>query len=446
MIIRPGKENRPADSLNGVILDCVADGVFTVGPDFRITSFNRAAEKITGVDRDSAIGARCSDVFKTAACEQRCALKEALRTARPVVNRAMRIVGADGSERPISVSASTLVGEDGEIIGCVETLRDLSLVQELRRELRGRNAFRDIISGNRAMHALFSLLPEAARSGGTVLLSGPGGSGKELFARAIHDLGPHRDGPFVPVSCNAVPEALLASDLFGYTRGAVPGAMSQRVGRLAAAAGGTLFLDEVAALSLTVQADLIRILDDDTYEPFGSHAPVPAGVRIIAATSRDLDSLVAEGGFREDLFYRLTAIRLRIPPLKDRLEDIPLLTEHFVSRLGRLRGKGIVGLTGDALGLLMDYDWPGNVRELLHAIEYAFVVCSGDLIGPKDLPAGVRDGAGATAPGPRTLEEAEAKFIREILARHDGSRTMTSLALGIHKTTLWRKMRRHGIE
>ncbi len=446
MIIRPDTANRPEEDLNGVILNCVADGVFTVGPDFRITSFNRAAEQLTGVDRDSAIGARCSDVFKTGACEKRCALKEALRTRKPVVNRAMRIAGADGSERPISVSAATLVAEDGEVIGCVETLRDLSLVQELRHELRGRSAFCDIVSGNRAMHALFSLLPEAARSGGTVLLSGPCGSGKELFARSIHDLGPHRDGPFVPVSCDAVPEVLIASELFGCTRGAVPGAMRERVGRMAAATGGTLFLDEVAALSPAVQAALVRILDDDTHEALGSDWPIAAGVRIIAATSRDLDSLVAEGSFREDLFERLAATRLRIPPLKDRLDDIPLLAEHFISRLGRLRGKDINGLDSDALGLLMDYDWPGNVHELLHAIEYAFVVCSGDLIGSKDLPAGVREGATASSLHPRTLDEAEAKFIREILARHDGSRTATSRALGIHKTTLWRKMKRHGIQ
>jgi len=433
------------NGLNHVILDCVADGVFTVDRDFRITSFNRAAERITGIPREEAIGSRCSDVFRADICDGRCAMKETLHSDRPVVSRAVHIVRPDGTRVPISVSASVLKDERGLPMGGVETFRDLTLVEDLRRELEERTSFHDIISRSPEMQDLFALLPEAARSGTTILLEGPSGSGKELFARAIYDLSTRRDGPFIAVNCGAIPEALLESELFGYVRGAFTGANRDRAGRLATAAGGTLFLDEVGEISPALQVRLLRVLEERTYEPLGSDRTLSADIRVVAATNRDLDAMLKEGAIREDLYYRLNVVRLRLPPLSRRMEDVPLLLEHFIARLSRLKGKDVSGVTAEALTILMSHRWPGNVRELKNILEYAFVVCPGGLIGAEHLPAELRRGAEANGPAPTTLDEAEARFLREALARNGDRRVATARQLGIHKTTLWRKMKKHGL-
>jgi PAS domain S-box-containing protein len=446
MIKKPPESPNHDPSVQHAILDCVGDGVFTVGPDLRITAFNRAAQEITGVSREQAMGRPCYEIFNTEACESRCALKQALRTGEPVRNRAIQIARRDGTKVPISVSADSLVGTDGEVLGCVESFRDLSLVQELRRELHGKTSFRDIISGDRQMQALFALLPEAALSGAPILITGPSGSGKELFARAIHDLGAERRGPFVPVNCDGVPEEMLLAEVFGSLTGMQGGATRPRAGRVTAAAGGTLFLDELGALSPALQIRLLRLLEESTYEPVGSDLTVPAEVRILAASSCDLEALRDAGKLRPDLYYRLNGIRLNIPALKERQDDVPLLTEHFIARLSRLRGKEIEGVTDGALALLMAHPWPGNVRELLHALEYAFLVCPGGMIRQSHLPASVYEGGRNGGKRPRSLDDAEAVFLREVLARNLGSRAATARELGIHKTTLWRKMKRLGID
>jgi PAS domain S-box-containing protein len=439
----PRPDRCPVPGLNRVILDSVADGVFTVDPDFRITSFNRAAEEITGVPRDEAIGSLCCDVFRTTVCETACVLREAMAAETPIVNRAVSMVRADGQRVPISVSASTLRGDDGRVLGGVETFRDLTLVEELRLELHKKTTFHHIVARSPAMLEMFEILPEAARSGSTILVEGPSGSGKELVARAVHDLSPRRDGPFVPVNCGAIPETLLESELFGVVRGAFTGATRDRRGRFAAASGGTLFLDEIGELPKTLQVRLLRVLEDGTYTPLGSNETLRADVRVVAATNRDLEELMRENAFREDLFYRLAVVRFRLPPLKDRPEDVPLLIDHFVPRLARIAGKDVVGVSEEALALLLDHDWPGNVRELKNAFEHAIVLCPGGLIRPEHLPASLRR-AGAP-PAATSFENAEARVIREALVRHDGNRTAAARELGIHKTTLWRKMKKLGM-
>lgn len=446
MIEKP-KETIPqaGTGLTREILDCVADGVFTVDREFRITSFNRAAERITGVDRAEAIGMRCCDVFRANICEDTCAIKETFRTDRPVVNRAVSIVRSDGTRVPISVSAALLTGKFREVLGGVETFRDLSLVEDLRRELSKKTFFHDIVSKNAHMQELFGLLPEVGRSGSAVLIRGASGTGKELFARAVHDLSPRRDGPFIVVNCAAIPEPLLASELFGCADGVCEDGGPGRGGRLAAAAGGTIFLDEIADLSAALQARLLRALQEKIYVPRGAGKPLTVDVRVIVATNRDLASMVEAGDFRQDLFFHLCVIRLDIPPLKDRKEDIPLLLDHFVARLARLTGKDIADVTDQALSALMAHDWPGNVRELMNALEYAFVVSPGGLIGLEHLPRELQADAGGFGPAPATLDDAEARFIREVLAKNRGNRAATARQLGVHKTTLWRKMKRYGI-
>ena len=425
------------------ILDSIADGVFTVDHSWRITSFNRAAERITGVARRRAVGRKCSEVFRAAICETDCALRHTLETGRPIVNRRVDIMGARGRRVPISVSTAILKDEAGRVVGGVETFRDLSLVEELRRELTRQHSFGDIISKNKQMRELFAILPEIAASDSTVLIEGPSGSGKELVARAIHDLSPRRRKRLVTVNCGALPDTLLESELFGYEAGAFTDAKRAKPGRFALAQGGTLFLDEIAEVSPALQVRLLRVLQEREYEPLGGTRTLKADVRVVAATNTSLEELVAAGRFRRDLYYRVNVVKLALPPLSARREDIPLLAEHFIGRLGRLQGKDISGLDEEALAILMRHAWPGNVRELENVLEHAFVLCRGGLIEPRHLPGYVFGGAGLG--GQQTLEEVEVRFIRECLERNGWRRLATARELGIDKTTLWRKMKRFGL-
>ncbi|MEW6359572.1 MAG: sigma 54-interacting transcriptional regulator [Planctomycetota bacterium] len=441
------KNSKSKSSLpTSVILDSIADGVFTVDQDWRITSFNRAAEEITGVSRDEAIGRPCCEVFRAEICEGECALRQTIETGRPVVSKTVHILNAEGRRIPISVSAAALKDKQGATIGGVETFRDLSIEEELRKELDEKHTFHDIISKNNQVRRIFDILPQIAESDSTVLIEGPSGAGKELFARAIHDLSPRRDGPLVAVNCGALPDALLESELFGHVAGAFTDAKTDRQGRFAAAKGGTLFLDEIGEVSPALQVRLLRVLQEREYEPLGSSQPVKADVRVVAATNQKLEKLVKEGKFRQDLYYRINVVRITLPPLSQRREDIPLLVRHFIERFRKLKGKEVTDISPHALAILMHHDFPGNIRELENAIEHAFVLCTSDTIQPDCLPENLRPVTEAAHPlAGGQLEDVEAAFIRQVLDRNDWKRQKTAQELGIHKTTLWRKMRRLGI-
>jgi len=429
-----------------VILDSITDGVFTVDLDFRITLFNRAAERITGVARGAAIGRHCWEVLKASICEGQCALGETIKTGEPIVCKALFVINSSGESVPISVSTALLRDEDGEVIGGVETFRDLSLVEELKKKVEQRYTFADIISQNKRMLELFDIIPAVAESDSTVLIEGESGTGKELFARAIHDLGPRRDGPLVVVNCGALPDTLLESELFGHKKGAFTDASFDRKGRFALAEGGTLFLDEIGDVSPAMQARLLRVLQEKTYEPLGSSQTVKANVRIIAATNRDMRELVEKGVFRQDLYYRVNVVNLRLPPLRERKKDIPYLIDHFITRFNRLKTKNIAGISPDALAILMRLDFPGNIRELENIIEHSFVLCTGKIILPQHLPAYLQPRTASEAPPySGTLRDIEDKLILDVLQRNGGNRLATARELGIHKTTLWRKMRRLGL-
>lgn len=426
-----------------IILDSIADGVFTVDPAWRIISFNRAAEQITGVPRDQAIGRNCCEVFRASICETRCALKQTMKTGKPLINKTVYIVNSRGKQVPISVSTALLRDRDGRIIGGVETFRDLSLVEELRKQIRGTYSFADIIGRSRRMHELFEILPELAASDSTVLLEGPSGTGKELVARAIHNLSRRKDKKFVAVNCGALPDTLLESELFGYKAGAFTDARKDKPGRFALAEGGTLFLDEIGDISPAMQTRLLRVLQERVFEPLGAIEPVKANVRIIAAGNKSLRDLVQTGTFREDLYYRINVVNVKIPALRDRREDIPLLIEHFIAQFNRRQDKNISGCSEAALKILMEHDYPGNVRELENIIEHAFVLVRGGLIEPRHLPAYlVRDHPQRPARLPRaTLKEMETFLIQDALRRHRGNRTAAARELGINPSTLFRKLR-----
>lgn len=373
-----------------VILDSIVDGVFTVDEEWQITSFNRAAEEITGVASADAIGQRCCDVFHASICENQCALKESLQTGDPVVCKPIYIVRADGRRISVSISATALKDHEGNVIGGVETFRDLSVIEELRKELLDKYTVADIVARSGAMRQVLDALPQLAESDSTVLIEGASGTGKELVARAIHTLSPRSMKRFVAVNCGALPDTLLESELFGYTAGAFTDARRDKPGRFAVADGGTMFLDEIGEITPAMQVKLLRVLQEKAFEPLGAVDPVRTNVRIVAATARNLQSLVAEGVFRADLFYRVNVIRIQLPPLRDRREDIPLLVEHFVSRFNRLQQKNVSGVSEEVMAILLEHEFPGNIRELQNIVEHAFVLCRDGLIELRHLPATLR--------------------------------------------------------
>ncbi|MBN2311206.1 MAG: sigma 54-interacting transcriptional regulator [Candidatus Hydrogenedentes bacterium] len=439
----------PEKEVREAISDSISDGVFTVDEDWRITTFNRAAEEITGVPAEEAVGRPCCDVFRSSICESDCALKETLRTGRLIINKAVYIIDAHDRRVPISISTGILRDARGNVIGGVETFRDLSLVEELRKELHSRHSFVDIIGRSNAMRQLFDILPQVAESDSSVLIEGASGTGKELFAKAIHELSFRRDRRFVAVNCGALPDNLLESELFGYKAGAFTDARQDKPGRFAVAHGGTILLDEIGDMSPALQVRLLRALQEGTIEPLGAVEPVHVNVRVIAATNKRLDALVREGAFREDLYYRVNVVRLVLPALAERREDIPLLIGHFVAKYNRLRDKAVVGVSEDAMAVLMEHEFPGNVRELENIIEHAFVLCRGGLIEPRHLPAPLRGPAGAGTPTQwegLTLEALEKIHIADALRRHHGNRKAAARELGINPSTLYRKMKSMDID
>jgi PAS domain S-box-containing protein len=432
-----------------VILDSVADGVFTVDEHWRIAYFNKAAERITGVQREHAIGKLCCHIFHASICEGFCALRYTLESGEPVVNRAAVIIDARGRKVPIRISTAVLRDDQGHLVGGVETFRDLSQVEELRKELEGKVSLGDIIGRSRPMRELFGLLPAIAASDSTVVIHGASGTGKELFARAIHDLSPRSRGPFVAINCGALPDSLLESELFGHKAGAFTDARSDKPGRFATADCGTIFLDEIGDISQAMQVRLLRVLQEHVVEPLGGVEPMPVDVRVVAATHRDLAKMVERGEFREDLYYRINVMRLELPPLRERREDIPLLIEHFIERFNRLQDRDVVGVSEEVLALLMNHDFPGNARELENIIEHAFVLCRSSVIEIDHLPPEISREAASLPPSLRaglTLEDMEKLLIADALRRHDGNRKAAAEELGIHPSTLFRKIKALEIE
>lgn len=432
-----------------LILDVLDQGVFTVDEQTCITSFNLSAERITGYSAADVIGTRCAEVFRTNLCARVCPLRLSIASRRPLRNREVYIKARDGRAVPIAISTAPLLTSDGRLLGGVEVFRDLSQIVDLKRRLDERYQLADIIGKSPAMRQIFDLLPLVAPSDSTVLVTGSSGTGKELIARTVHALGPRRSRPFVALNCAAIPETLLESELFGYKRGAFTDARHDKPGRIAAAEGGTLFLDEIGDLPRLTQVKVLRFLQDHVYEPLGSNAPVRANVRVIAATNRDLLGLVRDGAFREDLYFRLNVVQIDIPPLRERVEDIPLLLNHYVRHFRGLTGKAIEGLTDEAMARLIAYPFPGNVRELENIIERAFILCQETHIGREQLPPSVLEAPQVTGAQTRpstSLDSAERNAIRAALERHGGNRTHAAAELGIHRATLIRKLSRLRID
>jgi PAS domain S-box-containing protein len=434
---------KPRQSTRDVILDSINEGVFTIDLNWRITAFNRAAEKTTGVPRQDALRRSCREIFQANICKENCALKHTFQTGRPIVNANAFIVNQQGQRVPIRISTAIIKNESGEIVGGVETFQDLSQIKQLQKQLHSSYTFEDIIGRSPEMKRLFDILPQISKSSSHVLIEGASGTGKEIFARAIHNLSSRRQHRFVPVNCAALPDTLLESELFGHKAGAFTDAKRDKAGRFRLAHKGTLFLDEIGDISAAMQIRLLRILQDGRIEPLGAEQPEPVDVRVVAATNKTLFDLVQKGTFRDDLYYRIRVIQLRLPALRHRREDIPLLIRHLVDKFNRLQGKNIANVSAEVLTRLMEHHYPGNVRELENIIEQAFVLCRGMTIELHHLPPELRpaEATGAKSLDHMNLKTMERTMITEALRLRRGNRKAAARDLGINPSTLYRKIK-----
>jgi DNA-binding NtrC family response regulator len=321
---------------------------------------------------------------------------------------------------------------------------------QLRQQLNTKYGLEHIIGHSPAMQEVFDTVKQVAASRATVLIQGESGTGKELVAHAIHQMSPRANNPFVTVHCAALSKTLLESELFGHEKGSFTGAAERRRGRFEMADGGSLFLDEIGEIDAATQVKILRVLEERQFERVGGQMTLAVDVRLITATNRNLEEMVKQGDFREDLYYRLHVIALELPPLRARVGDIPLLVNHFVRELAAENGKTVEGLTADAMGILCAYDWPGNVRELRNAIERMVVLGRGGRLGVRDIPAAVREAVpGYVKPvkgtGALTLDEAEKQLVIQALRMHDGNRTKAAKQLGVSRRTLHRKLNEYGL-
>ena len=430
-----------------IIFQSIPHGIFTIDENGRITSFNQAAEQITGFSAAEAVGKRCNHVFRTDICQQECPLKRSVRTMEKTEDREVTILTRDDKELVISISTAAMTDDAGNVLGGVEMFRDLSQVIELRKKLEKSYFFEGIVSKNLQMQKIKERLPLFAASPSTVLIEGASGTGKDLVARAIHNLSPRKDGPFITVNCSALPDNLLESELFGYVQGAFTDAKKDKPGRFQLAHTGTILLDEIGEISPAMQVKLLRVLQQREFEPLGATRTVKVDVRVIAATNKDLEEAVQQGVFRDDLYYRLNVIRMQIPALSQRREDIPLLVNHFMDHFNRLQGKSVTRVAEPALAALMTASLPGNIRELENVIEYAFVICQGNSIELYHLPPQYSEIKRQSNDLSKVVlfDSAESDVIRSVLKRNNDNRTKAAKELGISRQTLWRKMNRLGL-
>ena len=441
------------------VAETLHDGLLVVDPGGNIVAVNPAGEELTGYKRQELVGKNCR-VLNCTGCkligkgegEDYCGLFR----AGSIRSKRCTITNAQGQLVNVLKRASVLKDEQGRAIGAVETLTDLSelvrcdqQITQLRKTLKGSDGFMGMIGDSPPMRRLYRLMETVAKSQAPVLIQGQSGTGKELVARAIHKLGPRREGPYIRVNCAALNQDLLESELFGHVKGAFTGADRDRVGRFEAAQGGDILLDEVGDLPPATQVKLLRVLEEKEIERVGDHRPIEVDVRIIAATHRDLPALIAEGRFREDLFYRIEGVPIQVPPLSQRREDIPLLAAEFLGRAAMKNNKDLAGLSPQAMRALEAYAWPGNVRQLKHAMEYAAVLCPGGVVKLEHLPAKVLSQPPATAPSPSRSARRTRDMCAELLQAlrsTGGNQTKAAELLGVSRVTVWNRINRCGLD
>ena len=442
-----------------IVVDTIQDGVMIVDTEGIIISVNRGFEEITGWTRKEAQGRSCA-MLRCNACELArsqdngcyCLMfkRGRLRKQRCVVIR------KDGRPIHIVKNASVFKDSDGTVVGAVETMTDISTlvdkeiqIASFRKELNAEDRFHGMIGVSASIQKVFELIKNAAQSDAPAIIFGESGTGKELAAKAIHETGLRNNNPYIKVNCAALNESLLESELFGHVKGAFTGAHRSREGRFEAAAGGDIFLDEIGDLPLSTQIKLLRVLEEKIIERVGDNRSLKVNVRVISATNRDLHELIAKGAFREDFFYRINVIPIHVPPLRERVEDIPLLARSFFNKIQLKSGKKIEGISNATMERLMQYHWPGNIRELKSAFEFAFVSCREGMIAPEHLPQSIFGDQEKPANDPdlpKDLNAIKKQRLIRALESSRGNRSEAARRLGISRTSVWNQMKKFGLK
>ena len=435
------------------VFETMRDGLMIVDKDGNIIFFNAAAERITGYRKEEVVGQQCtildSDTCVILTDEGRQKDCGIFKTGASINNKKCRIRASDGRAVYLLKNATILKNEKGEMIGAVESMTDITSLymkemelEELKQELRQEYWFMGLLGKSEPMQHLFEQIRNAAGSEAPVLVSGESGTGKNLVAQAIHGLSRRKEGPFVALNCGSLNDYLLESELFGHKKGSFTGAMNDRMGRFEAAHNGSIFLDEIGDMPKVMQVKLLRVLEEKVVERVGDHRPVPVNVRLISATNKDLNSLVNSEAFREDLLYRINSILIKVPPLRERAEDIPVITFHYLKKISHINNKDIRRISPDALDIITNYRWPGNVRQLINTIEHCAITCKGDTVEVSDLPEYVFHEKKVEGNDKSTGRDQ----LLSALSQHKGNRTLTAKHLGISRVTLWKRLKDLGIE
>lgn len=433
------------------VFEHMRDGLMIMDPDGNILYFNKAAEKITEYKREEIFGRACSIldtdtcVLMTESGRQKCC---SLFTDGVVEEKRCRIRTKSGRTVYLLKNAVVLKNDSGEVIGAVENITDITSLymkelelEELKQEFRNYHWFMGLLGNTPVMHKLFDKIRNAATSDAPVLICGESGTGKELIANAIHQLSSRKKGPFVKMNCASLNEYLLESELFGHKKGSFTGAISDRKGRFEAADKGSIFLDEIGDMPQAMQVKLLRVLEEKVIERVGEQKPIDVDIRLISATHRNLDDLVTAERFRHDLMYRINAIHIYAPPLRERVDDIPLLVTHYLKKISISNDKDIKRVSSPALEVLENFRWPGNVRQLVNTLEHAAITCKTNEIEVPDLPDYLFEEESAEKNKPL----AEKEKIRDALTMFKGNRTLAAKHLGISRVTLWKRIKDNNI-
>jgi PAS domain S-box-containing protein len=423
------------------IFSSVTDTIIMVDREGRLVQFNSAAKTVCGYSSDcldkpaAELGLSCAGACRTL-------VLQVLHEEVPQSLNRIECRKSDGTIRIVSFTATPVKDVDGSLKGAVAVIRDETRLDELERVLQHRNRFFHIIGSSLAMRKLYALTEALADVQTTVLINGESGTGKELFAAALHNAGSRKHGPFVKVNCSALSENLLESELFGHSRGAFTGAVADKIGRFEKAHGGTIFLDEIGDISAGMQMRLLRVLQEHEIERVGESTTRKIDVRVITATNQNLSEKVRQGSFRQDLFYRINVVRLELPPLRERLDDLPQLVAHFLDIFNVKFGKNIRLLSDNVMNMFLQHSWPGNVRELEHVIEHACIICRSDVIMMADLPQDLLTAhtGGMPESTPPSQHSRSHLTLEEALAMTNGNKSRAARLLGISRRTVYRHL------
>lgn len=430
------------------VLENIGEAILIIDPEFRIVYFNKRAEEITGFLRIEALGKHCYEILRLYNCNGGCPVQNMIDKGESFVDYYSDVVRKDEMPIPVAIRFSIFKDKKRSLSGGIIAIRDMPTKYQFSDSPKSAYSFQGIISKSKRILEIFEILPDISRTDASLLIQGESGTGKELFANAVHNLSIRQKKPLIKVNCAALPDSLLESEFFGYVKGAFTDAKKDKLGRFQLANGGTIFLDEIGDISPSLQVKLLRIVQDKEFVPLGGTKTIRVDVRVISATNRNLEQLVREGRFRQDLYYRLNVIKLELPTLRERPEDIPLLVDNFIAKFNQRDQRNVENISSDAMEILLDYGYPGNVRELENILEHCFVLCKGNVITREHLPSyvlGIEGKMETVENSSNLINQVETNTILSTLKKHNWNKVKASEELGIHRSTLWRKLKRMDI-